>query len=118
MAAPVSSEAVTPPATASTRASNWGDSATLPALLESGGRYEPFIIGKWHNGMQYPYHPNGRGFDEYYGFTSGHWGHYFSPPLDHNGRRVRGSGFIVDDFTNRALQFIEANATYVSHLDV
>ena len=57
--------------------------------------------------MQYPYHPNGRGFDEYYGFTSGHWGHYFSPVLEHNGALTRGEGFCVDDFTNRAMDFIE-----------
>ena len=46
----------------------------------------PAAFGKWHNGTQYPYHPNARGFDEYYGFTSGHWGEYFDPPLDHNGQ--------------------------------
>ena len=62
-----------------------------------------------HNGTQPPYHPNNRGFDEFYGFTSGHWGHYFSPPLDHNGEHVRGNGFVVDDFTDHALAFIEAN---------
>jgi len=59
--------------------------------------------------MQYPYHPNGRGFDEFYGFCSGHWGDYFSPPLDHNGRIVEGDGFAIDDFTNKAIEFIESN---------
>ncbi|MCH8830249.1 MAG: sulfatase-like hydrolase/transferase, partial [Planctomycetes bacterium] len=54
-------------------------------------------------------HPNARGFDEYYGFCSGHWGNYFSPVLEHNGRLVRGKGFIIDDFTNHALRFIEKN---------
>ncbi|MDA1017349.1 MAG: sulfatase-like hydrolase/transferase, partial [Planctomycetota bacterium] len=43
----------------------------------------------------------------YYGFCSGHWGHYFSPMLEHNGRIVQGDGFVIDDFTNHALQFIE-----------
>ena len=28
---------------------DWGDSVTLPALLEKSG-YETFIVGKWHNG--------------------------------------------------------------------
>jgi len=64
-------------------------------------------FGKWHNGTQYPYHPRGRGFDEYYGFTSGHWGDYFSPPLDHNGEIVQGKGFIVDDLTEHAMAFME-----------
>ena len=65
-------------------------------------------FGKWHNGTQ-SLHPNDRGFDEYYGFTSGHWGHYFSPPLDHNGKIVRGDGFVVDDFTNHAIDFMKSN---------
>ena len=57
--------------------------------------------------MQAPYHPNSRGFDEYYGFCSGHWGNYFDPVLDHNGQIVRGNGFIIDDFTDHAIEFIE-----------
>ena len=27
-----------------------------------------------------------RGFDEYFGHTSGHWGEYFDAPLEDNGR--------------------------------
>lgn len=84
------------------------DETTIADLFKAAG-YATGAFGKWHNGTQSPYHPNDRGFDEYYGFTSGHWGHYFSPPLDHNGRRVRGRGFIVDDFTDHALAFIETN---------
>lgn len=84
------------------------DETTLADYLKAGG-YATGCFGKWHNGTQPPYHPNNRGFDEFYGFTSGHWGHYFSPPLDHNGRRIRGSGFIVDDCTDHALEFISGN---------
>ena len=57
--------------------------------------------------MQYPYHPNGRGFDEFYGFWSGHWGDYFSPPLERNGKIVKGNRFCIDDFTDKAITFIE-----------
>ncbi|MEO1995896.1 MAG: sulfatase-like hydrolase/transferase, partial [Planctomycetaceae bacterium] len=84
------------------------DETTVADLLKAGG-YVTGCFGKWHNGTQPPYHPNNRGFDTFYGFTSGHWGHYFSPPLDHNGRRVRGQGFVVDDFTDHALDFIETH---------
>lgn len=84
------------------------DEATIADSFAAAG-YETAAFGKWHNGMQYPYHPNGRGFKEYYGFCSGHWGNYFDPPLDHNGQIVRGDGFAVDDFTNHAMQFIEQN---------
>jgi len=30
--------------------SNWGNSPTLPKLLEEKGNYRSFLIGKWHNG--------------------------------------------------------------------
>ena len=86
------------------------DESTLADLFRSAG-YATGAFGKWHNGMQYPYHPNGRGFDEYYGFCSGHWGDYFSPPLERNGRLVQGKGFCVDDFTDQALAFIERSVT-------
>jgi arylsulfatase A-like enzyme len=55
------------------------DEQTLADRLHSAG-YRTACFGKWHNGTQYPYHPLGRGFQEFYGFTSGHWGDYFSPP--------------------------------------
>ncbi len=82
------------------------DERTLADTFKAAG-YATGAFGKWHNGSQWPYHPNARGFDEYYGFTSGHWGEYFDPPLEHNGRPVRGRGFIADDFTTRAIEFIE-----------
>lgn len=81
---------------------------TIADLFRAAG-YRTGIFGKWHNGSQWPYHPNARGFEEFYGFTSGHWGEYFDPPLEHNGRFVRGRGYIADDFTERAMAFIEAN---------
>lgn len=85
------------------------DETTVADLFRSSG-YATGAFGKWHNGTQPPYHPTNRGFGEFYGFTSGHWSHYFSPPLDHNNRRVRGNGFIVDDVTDHAISFVEANA--------
>ncbi len=84
------------------------DETTIADVFKKAG-YATGAFGKWHNGMQYPYHPNGRGFDEFYGFCSGHWGDYFSPMLEHNGRIVEGEGFVVDDFTNRAINYIEKN---------
>ena len=82
------------------------DERTIADTFKTGG-YATGAFGKWHNGMQYPYHPNGRGFEEYYGFCSGHWGDYFSPPLEHNGRIVQSEGFCVDDFTDKAMSFME-----------
>jgi arylsulfatase A-like enzyme len=84
------------------------DEVTLADRFQKAG-YATAAFGKWHNGTQYPYHPNARGFSEFYGFTAGHWGDYFSPPLDHNGKTVRGNGFTTDDFTQHAADFIRNN---------
>lgn len=84
------------------------DEHTIAQTFRRAG-YATGAFGKWHNGTQHPYHPNARGFDEFYGFTEGHWGHYFDYELDHNGQIVTGEGFLIDDVTNRALGFIEDN---------
>jgi arylsulfatase A-like enzyme len=84
------------------------DETTLAEVFKQAG-YATAAYGKWHNGMQPPYHPNSRGFDDYYGFCSGHWGNYFSPMLEHNGALVQGEGFLVDDLTNHGIEFIETN---------
>jgi arylsulfatase A-like enzyme len=86
---------------------NLDETTVAQSFLAAG--YRTAAFGKWHNGSQHPYHPNARGFQQYYGFTSGHWGQYFDSELDHNGRFVRGQGFMIDDLTNHALAFIEQN---------
>ncbi|MEZ6134501.1 MAG: sulfatase-like hydrolase/transferase [Pirellulaceae bacterium] len=82
---------------------------TIGEVFKAAG-YATAAFGKWHNGTQFPYHPNARGFQEFYGYCSGHWGDYFSPQLERNGELVRGNGYLVDDFTDHALRFIEKNA--------
>ena len=84
------------------------DEITIANIFRDAG-YATAAFGKWHNGMQPPYHPNARGFDEFYGFCSGHWGDYFNPPLEHNGELVKGKGFIIDDLTDKAMKFMESN---------
>lgn len=84
------------------------DETTIAEVFRDAG-YATAAFGKWHSGMQYPYHPNGRGFDEFYGFCSGHWGDYFSPLLEHNGKIVRGEGYLPDDLTGKAIDFIDDN---------
>ena len=81
---------------------------TMAEAFQRAG-YATGIFGKWHNGSQYPYHPNGRGFDTFYGFASGHWGHYFDWTLEQNADLVTGDGYLPDDLTDHALSFIEAH---------
>lgn len=78
--------------------------ATVADAFRDAG-YATGLFGKWHNGTQPPYHPLCRGFEEYYGFTSGHWGHYFDFYLDHNNQIVPGEGYTSDDFTDHAIEF-------------
>ena len=84
------------------------DEQTIADIFKASG-YRTAAFGKWHNGMQAPYHPNTRGFDEFYGFCSGHWGNYFNPVLEKNGELVRGNGFITDDLTTHGIEFINKN---------
>jgi arylsulfatase A-like enzyme len=81
-----------------------GEKTLADAFKASG--YATGAFGKWHNGSQWPYHPNARGFDEFYGYTSGHWGEYVDPPLERSGRMERARGYIVDVTTDAALDFI------------
>lgn len=93
-----------------TRREEWMnlDEVTMGDVFKGGG-YATGCFGKWHNGSAYPYHPNGRGFDEFYGFCCGHWGHYFDSTLEHNGEPVRAGGYINDAVAEHALKFIDAN---------
>lgn len=84
------------------------DETTIADVFKAAG-YQTAAYGKWHNGMQFPYHPNGRGFDDFYGFCSGHWGEYFAPMLEQNGEIVQGDGYLIDDFTNHGIAFMEKN---------
>ena len=79
---------------------------TIADAFKAAG-YATGAFGKWHNGSQWSYHPRARGFDEYFGFTSGHWGEYFDPPLEQDGRMVRAKGYITDVLTDHALDFID-----------
>lgn len=84
------------------------DEKTLADALHAAG-YATGAFGKWHNGSQWPYHPMARGFDTYFGHSSGHWGEYFDAPLEDEGRMVKTEGYIVDVCTDKALGFIEKN---------
>jgi len=81
---------------------------TMAETFRAAG-YATGLFGKWHNGAQGPYHPNARGFEEFYGFTQGHWPSYFDAEIERNGRRIRSRGFLADDLTDHAAKFIAAH---------
>ena len=63
--------------------SNANNAEFFSEALQSAN-YNTYMLGKWHLGEQERYSPQGRGFDEYYGFRGG--GHqYFPAGYDANG---------------------------------
>ncbi|GAF04112.1 arylsulfatase [Saccharicrinis fermentans] len=82
------------------------DEVTIGDVFKSIG-YQTGIFGKWHNGAHYPYHPLGRGFDEFVGFTSGHWSNYFNTTIEKNGEPFKAKGYLPDVLTDEAISFIE-----------
>jgi len=85
------------------------EEVTLGEVFQAAG-YRTGCFGKWHNGAHYPYHPNGQGFDEFFGFCAGHWNNYFGTVLERNGTPVRTEGYITDVLTDAAMEFIENSA--------
>jgi len=81
------------------------DERTIGDSFKQAG-YATGLFGKWHNGSQWPYHPNARGFEKFVGHTEGHWGEYFDPILEDNGTFGRTDGYIVDICTDKAIEFI------------
>ncbi|UCD30759.1 MAG: arylsulfatase [Planctomycetota bacterium] len=81
---------------------------TIAEMLRQAG-YLTGCFGKWHNGAHYPNHPNGQGFDEFFGFCGGHWCNYFDTRLEHNGKYVKTKGYITNVLTDKAIEFIEKN---------
>ncbi|REE01549.1 arylsulfatase [Marinoscillum furvescens] len=68
--------------------------------------YATGCFGKWHNGAHYPYHPMGRGFDQFVGFASGHYTNYFDSKIERNGRVVDFEGYLSNVITDAAIDFI------------
>jgi len=90
---------------------------TMGDAMKSKG-YATAAFGKWHLGTQPNYHPNNRGFDEFYGFLAGAR-HYFpneqnDRPGDphaimHNQEYIKFNGYLTTIFGNKAVDFINKN---------
>lgn len=81
---------------------------TLAELLKDNG-YATGCFGKWHNGEHYPENANGQGFDEFFGFSAGHWSNYFDTHLERNGKKVKTKGYLPDVLTDEAIAFMKSN---------
>jgi arylsulfatase A-like enzyme len=81
---------------------------TLAEFLQDQG-YRTGIFGKWHNGQHHPNHPLSQGFEEFTGFSAGHWSNYFNTLLEKNGQIKPFQGYLPDILTNEAIDFIRKN---------
>ena len=82
------------------------DQVTLAELLRAAG-YATGCFGKWHNGALHPETPQGRGFEEFFGFYGGVTQHYFDPMLVHEGVERKHPGYITELLTDAALAWLE-----------
>jgi arylsulfatase A-like enzyme len=90
------------------------DQVTLAAVLKREG-YATGAFGKWHLGLEMPYHPCRRGFDEFYGFL-GHGAHdYFNLQRDpdalfnaiwRNEQAIDDTGYLTDNLRREAVSFV------------
>jgi len=87
---------------------------TLPSLLQKNG-YHTGLVGKWHQGFAPKFHPQERGFTEFYGFLGG--AHtYTSEGKQPRGGIYRGKEvieepeYLTDAFGREAVSFVQRNA--------
>ncbi|MEQ1749871.1 MAG: sulfatase-like hydrolase/transferase [Prosthecobacter sp.] len=80
---------------------------TMAEAMKAGG-YRTACIGKWHNGEQFPFTPQGQGFEHVFGFNNGHWNNYFDATLLRGSTQEPTKGYITDVLTDDAMQFITA----------
>lgn len=87
---------------------------TIGDIFTANG-YRTGIFGKWHNGENYPFRPEDRGFQQTVWFPSSHigsvpdyWGNdYFDDSYWNNGKRKKFEGYCTDIFFDEAMKFIE-----------
>ena len=96
---------------------------SLPALLKRSG-YVTGLIGKWHLGFKPEFGPNAQGFDEFFGFLAGAADYYAhvepggAADLYENTRPVQDTAYLTDEFTRRAVNFIDRHALEPFFLEV
>ena len=96
---------------------------SLPQLLKNSG-YATGLVGKWHLGYKPEFQPNAHGFDYFFGFLSGYIDYYQhtggdgAHDLYENGTPVHVDGYSTDLITQRAVRYIEQNASRPFFLEV
>lgn len=81
---------------------------TLADRLKAAG-YATGLVGKWHLGSAAEFHPQKRGFDEFFGFLGGQHTYFAGKSTDiYRGTQpVAESEYLTDAFSREAVDFIE-----------
>ncbi|AGA24979.1 sulfatase [Singulisphaera acidiphila] len=81
---------------------------TLADRLKAAG-YATGLVGKWHLGSEAKFHPQKRGFDEFFGFLGGQHTYFASKSGDvYRGTEVvKEEAYLTDAFSREALSFID-----------
>jgi arylsulfatase A-like enzyme len=79
---------------------------TIADRLKAAG-YVTGLVGKWHLGAQSRFHPQKRGFDEFYGFLGGAHDYFKSAGILRGTEPVTELDYTTDAFAREAVAFIE-----------
>ena len=102
------------------------DETLISNVLQDAG-YRTGVMGKWHLGQQQEFHPNRRGFDDFYGFLGGgilYFGPYkanntkgnvwdYKRFPEHNGVDVTGlteNDYMTDVLSSEGVRFIKESS--------
>lgn len=93
------------------------EQTTLPQLMKAAG-YTTGVVGKWHLGAHPQFHPNKRGFDEFYGALGG--GHVYFPgdkggeeytiKMNRDGKDEPHEKYLTDQFADEAVAYVKRHA--------
>ncbi|MCK4959362.1 MAG: sulfatase-like hydrolase/transferase [Planctomycetes bacterium] len=91
------------------------DEVMFPEYLKKAG-YTSGVFGKWHLGLEPPYNPINRGFDEFYGFMGRGAHDYFDltianenfgSPIYRDLEPIDDKGYLTNRITEEAVSFIK-----------
>jgi arylsulfatase A-like enzyme len=80
----------------------------IAARLKAGG-YATGLVGKWHLGSEEKFHPNSRGFDDFFGFLGGAHDYFEDRGILRGKQQIDEKEYLTDAFGREAVAFIEKN---------